>query len=200
LPYVGIIDSDEDSPFHGIIGLVTADGLSSKRAKRRKECLSKNAYPDKQEQRFVSPAAIENAIGTIQKKEVPELKSEDALCEFFYAIWSCLKEDSWNELWNPQSKLMTKSGIIAMTSFVTNALIAKYDYAGNLDVSNPEEVRNEVRSILKFQTPAFWKCEWTTKISDALAVREKILESLTKIHRNMRADVTWHEDVDLVSL
>ena len=42
-----------------------------------------------------------------------------------------------------------------MTSFVTNALIAKYDYAGNLDVSDPEEVRKEVRSIMKFPNSDF---------------------------------------------
>jgi len=180
LAFVGIMDSDEDSPFRGLLSLVSVGGQPG--------------------ERYVSPAAIENAIGTIQKREVPELKSEDALCEFFYAIWSCLKKDGWIELWKPESKLMTKSGIIAMTSFVTNALIAKYDYAGNLDVSDPEEVRKQVRSILEFQTPDFWKCEWTMKISDALAVREKIVDSLTKIHRNMRVDVAWHEDVDLVTL
>lgn len=180
LPYVGIMDTDENSPFRGIIGLVSADG--------------------QQDQRFVPPAAIENAITIIQKKEVRELKSEDALCEFFYAIWSLLKQNAWTELWNPKSKLMTKVGIVAMTSFVTDALIAKYDFAGDLDVSDPVKVREQVQLILQYQTPDFWKSEWTMKISDALAVREKIIESLTKIYRNMRTDESWKEGVDLVTL
>jgi DGQHR domain-containing protein len=180
LPYVGIMDTDEDSPFKGIISLVAAGEQSG--------------------ERFVSPAAIESAITVIQKKEVRELKSDDALCEFFYAIWSCLKQGAWAPLWEPTSKLMTKSGIIAMTSFVTDALIAKYDYAENLDVSDPTEVRKQVRLILQYQTPDFWTSEWTMKISDALVVRGKIVDALTKVHRNLRASAPWHEDVDLVAL
>lgn len=180
LRYVGIMDTDENSPFRGIIGLLAAG--------------------EQEGQRFVPPAAIENAITVIQKKEVRELKPDDALCEFFYAIWGSLKEGDWVDLWQPNSKLMTKSGIIAMTSFVADALIAKYDYAGDLDVSDPEKVREQVKLILDYQTPELWKSEWTMKISDALAVRGKIIDSLTKIYRNMRANVAWHEDVDLVSL
>jgi DGQHR domain-containing protein len=181
LPYVGIMDTDEASPFRGLISLVVA--------------------PDQEPQnRFVSPASIENAIGVVQKKEVRELKSDDALCEFFYAIWFCLKQDGWAELWAPASKLMTKVGIIAMTSFVTDALIAKYDYAGDLDVSDPAKVREEVQRILQYQTPEFWKGEWTVKISDALAVRTKVIDSLTRVYRNMRANVAWNEEVDLIAL
>jgi DGQHR domain-containing protein len=181
LPYVGIMDTDEESPFRGLISLV----------------VSADQQP---ENRFIPPAAIENAIAVVQKKEVRELKSDDALCEFVYAIWSCLKENDWAELWEPASKLMTKAGIIAMTSFVTDALIAKYDYAGDLDVSDPAKVREQVQLILQYQTPEFWKTEWTLKISDALAVRTKIIDSLTKIYRNLRANVPWHEDLDLVAL
>ncbi|ACO33955.1 MULTISPECIES: DGQHR domain-containing protein [Acidobacterium] len=180
LPYVGIMDTDENSPFRGVLRLLAAG--------------------EDPEQRFVPPAAIENAITIIQKKEVPELKSEDALCEFFYAIWGSLKEEEWAELWEPNSKLMTKSGIMAMTSFVTDALIARYDYAGDLDVSDPVKVREQVKLILDYQTAQFWKSEWTIKISDAVVVRTKIVESLTKIYRNMRAGNTWSEEVDLVSL
>jgi len=180
LPYVGIMDTDEDSPFRGMIALVAADEPPGGR--------------------FISPAAIENAITVIQKKEVRELKSDDALCEFFYAIWSCLKEGTWVPLWEPNSKLLSKSGIIAMTSFMTDALIAKYDYAGDLDVSDPEQVRDHAHQILRYQTPEFWTREWTIKISDALAVRTKIIDALTKIHRNMRANAPWYEDVDLVTL
>jgi DGQHR domain-containing protein len=180
LPFVGIIDTDDDSPFNGIIGLVV---------------------PGSQEgQRFVPPAAIENAIAIIQKKEVRELKSDDALCEFFYAIWSVLKQNGWTELWAPNSKLMTKVGIVAMTSFVTDALIAKYDFGGDFDISDPVKVREQVQAILQYQTPDLWKSEWTIKINDSLAVREKIIESLTKIYRNLRTGQSWNEELDLVTL
>jgi len=180
LQYVGIMDTDDNSPFRGIIGLVSADG--------------------QQEEKFVPPAAIENAIAIIQKKEVRELKSDDSLCEFFYAIWSILKQDAWSELWTPKSKLMNKVGIVAMTSFVTDALIAKYDFASDFDVTDPARVREQVQLIVKHQTPEFWKSEWTMKVNDSAAVREKIIEALTKIYRNMRAGQAWNEEIDLVTL
>jgi DGQHR domain-containing protein len=179
LAFVGIMDTDDGSPFQGTIRLVSADG--------------------QQGQRFVPPAAIENAITVIQKKEVRELKSADALCEFFYAIWALLREGDWAELWTPESKLMTKAGIVAMTTFVADALIAKYDFAGDLDVSDPEKVREQVRLILQNQTPEFWRKDWSMKISDAVAVRERIVEALTKIYRNMRAGQAWDDEVDLVT-
>lgn len=180
LPLVGIVDTDDDSPFRGIVALV--------------------AVGEPPDQRYVPPAAIENALDMIQRKEVRELESNDALCEFFYAIWSPLKQDGWVGLWNKESKLMTKAGIVAMTSFVADALIAKYDFAGDLDVSDPVRVRQEVQNILQFQTPEFWAREWTIKISDAAAVRDKIIDSLTRVYRNMRSDKSWHEDVDLIIL
>jgi DGQHR domain-containing protein len=176
---LGSIDTEEESPFREMISLVT---------------------PDQQPgQRFIPPAAIENALAVIQKKEVRELKSDDALCDFFYAIWSCLKEGAWAALWQPESKLLTKVGIIAMTTFVTDALIAKYDYAGDLDVSDAVQVRNQVRVILQYQTPEFWRSEWSIKISDALAVRAKIIDALTRVHRNLRAGAPWNDEVDLVT-
>ncbi len=88
-----------------------------------------------------------------------------------------------------------------MTSFITDALIAKYDFGGgDLDVSDAAKVREQVQIVLKYQTPDFWKSEWTIKINDSLAVREKIIESLTKVYRNMRTDRPWNEDLDLVTL
>lgn len=179
LSYVRIIDTDDDSPFRGLAKLVTTDPP---------------------EQRFVTPAAIENAIAVIQKKEVPELKSVDAVCEFFYGMWSPLKQDQWAPLWNAESKLMSKAGIVAMTTYVADALIARYDFAGDLDVSDREKVEEQTRLILQNQTPEFWTSEWNLKISDTAIVREKIVESLTRVYRNMRSDKPWHEDLELVAL
>ncbi|MCI0623308.1 MAG: DGQHR domain-containing protein [Acidobacteria bacterium] len=178
LRYVGIVDSDETSPFRGHIALVSHQGDEM--------------------QRFVPPAAIENAISAIQKKAVRELEADDALCEFFYAIWSSIKEQ-WGDLWIAGSKLMHKVSIVAMTVYMTDALVAKYDW-DELDVTNPADVRKTVQKILAHQTAEFWQCNWSIRISDAKAVQDTIIESLTKISRNIRANQPWHEDIDIVAL
>jgi DGQHR domain-containing protein len=177
LPFVGTMDTDELSPFRGLMSLVSADGG--------------------QDERIVPAAAIENAVAIIQKKEVPELEDKDALCEFFYAIWGSLKEEGWAELWVAGSKLLKKVGIAAMTTYITDAVISKYDF-GDLDISDPDQVRAVVQEILEYQTPDFWKSEWTLKISDAIAVREQIIEALTRIYRNLKSGKEWKADLDFV--
>ncbi len=94
---------------------------------------------------------------------------------------------------------MHKVSIIAMTTFMTDAVIAKYDW-GDLDISDVTAVANVLDRVLMHQAKDFWTCEWTVSISDAKAVRNKIIEALTKISRNMRAEQPWNEDVDLVVL
>ena len=74
-----------------------------------------------------------------------------------------------------------------------------------ITVATPSGLHNEAVTkaavwMLRSQSPEFWKCEWTIKISDAKVVRDKLVECLTRISRNMRADVPWHEDVDIVVL
>lgn len=94
---------------------------------------------------------------------------------------------------------MHKVSIVAMTIFLAEALIAKYDW-NELDISNPEEVQQQCDKLLETQAEEFWLCDWTVKISDATAVRDKIVESLTKISRNIRGGKTWHDEIDLVTL
>jgi hypothetical protein len=178
LRYVGIIDSDEGSPFRGHLSLETHAGDEAAR--------------------FVPAAAIENSIALIQDERVPGLDAEDALCSFFYGIWAPIKA-RWPELWVRDSKLMHKVSIVAVTAFMTKALVARFDMAG-LDVGDPVAVQRSVEEVLGTQTPEVWRREWTVVISDARAVRDAIVEALTRISRNLRAGHPWHEEVDLVAL
>jgi DGQHR domain-containing protein len=178
LKYVGIMDRDEMSPFRGHLGLVSHEGNG--------------------EQRFVPPAAIENSIALIQKKAVRELQNDDALCDFFYAIWSPVRQ-AWPELWAGDSKLMHKVSIVALTTYMTDLLVAKYDY-GELDIANPEAVCAMASRILEGQTRQFWESEWTIRINDSRVVQDKIVESLTHIARNSRSDQPWYEGIDMVVL
>ena len=180
LKYVGIVDRDESSPFRGHVGLVSHEG--------------------DQAQRFVPPAAIENSIALIQKKGegVRELQNDDALCEFLYAIWGPIHE-LWPELWTADSRLMLKVSIVAMTSYMAELLVARYDY-GDLDLANPEDVRQKARRLLEMQAKEFWQCEWTIRINDSKVIQDKLVETLTLIARNIRADQSWHEGIDMVRI
>ena len=178
LKHVGIMDVDAASPFRGQIELVSRVGDEG--------------------QRFVAPSAIENSVSVIQGKGVRELESEDALFEFFYAMWTPIKS-AWPDLWTRESKLMSKVGIVSMTSFITEALVSRYDW-GQLDVTDPESLHERVDDLLRFQTPKFWRCEWNVQINDSRAVRDLIVKALTKVARNLRGEQPWHNDVGFVSL
>jgi DGQHR domain-containing protein len=178
LRYVRIMDWDDASPFQGHIALVTHEGDEANR--------------------FIAPAAIENAVAVVQKKNVRELGNDDALCEFVYGIWQPIC-DRWPQLWAADSKLMHKVSIVAMTSYACELLVSRYDW-GELDIADPEAVRSTVGTLLDSQTPDFWEKDWSIRINDSQLVRDTIIDSLTRIARNIRAEQPWHEGVDIVSL
>jgi len=175
--FIGIIDTDESSPFRGHIGVVSSNG--------------------NQAERFVPPSAIESSIALIQQTRVRDLEGDDAMCEFFYSIWRPIKE-VWPDLWINGSRLMTKVGIISMTSYMTKALIARYD-AENLDVTDPDELEKVVRQLLGRQTPNFWRNEWKSGSYDTTVGRDLVVQGLTQAARNLRAEQPWYEDVDVLS-
>jgi hypothetical protein len=177
LRFVGYADSEDESPFKGIVELV--------------------ADPATQAQRFVPPSAIESSIAIIQGNKVRELEEDDALCEFFYSIWRPIKA-AWQDLWTRESKLLNKAGIIAMTSYMAEALISKFDYTDDLDITDSDQLEAGVRDFLNHQTPEFWKRDWKPSSYDTKGGRELIIQSLTRIYRNMRADIAWNEDVDIL--
>jgi hypothetical protein len=177
LKFVGYADTENESPFKGIVALV--------------------GDPATQGQRFVPPSAIETSYAIIQGKKVRELEEEDALCEFFYSIWRPIKA-TWRDLWNRDSKLLNKAGIIAMTAFMADALVSRFDFAEDLDITDSEELERLVRHFLQSQTPEFWKRDWKPSTYDTKGGRDLIVQSLTQISRNLRADRTWSEDLTIL--
>lgn len=174
--FVGIVDSEESSPFYGII-----------------------SWPiNREEDRIVVPAAIETAINKIQIKNVKPLESEDVLLEYFYSIWNTIKSE-WTRLWNKESRLLSKVGIVCMTEYVTDALIASYDW-GRLDISDPEDISNNVKQLLVYQNPDFWTRPWTTASLDTKAGRDLVVAALVQIARNMRSGDVWYDGISLVDL
>lgn len=176
LDYVGIVDSEETSPFYGIISWPT--------------------NPD--ENKIVMPAAIETAINKIQLKKVKPLESsEDVLLEFFYAIWTTIKTE-WSTIWNKE-KLLSKVGIVCMTEYICDALISSYDW-GRLDITDPDDIAKNVKELLKYQQKEFWILPWTTTGLDTKAGRDLVVAALVQIARNLRSADAWYEGISLVDL
>ena len=174
VPFVGLVNDGDDSPFRGMI--------------------SWPLTPEKD--RIVVPAAIEGAISLIQQTKVRDFESDDVLLEFFYTIWRRIKQ-AWPQFWVPNSRLLSKVGIICMTQYMTDSLVSSYDLE-LLDISDPDAVGKKIDSILLNQVAAFWATPWTSTSYDTKVGKSMIVNALVQIARNVRSGVAWYEDIGLV--
>ena len=177
LKFVGVMDSDLTSPFKGHIALVSDQGDG--------------------DARFISPSAIESCVAIVQgRNNIRELENEDTLCEFLYAIWGTAKAE-WQQLWTSDSRLLQKACMISFTTFMTNALISRFDW-GELDISDPDDVRVTCQKLVSNIPEDFWTHPWKIKISDSASTRDLIVQSLEECSRNVRAGRDWFEGVTLL--
>ena len=176
---IGIVDSEEDSPFfHSIIWPVD------------------QSHPGERLD-LVRPAAIELALATISQKELVGLDNEDALIAFFFALWGAVRS-AWPDLWVPESRLLGKAGLVAMTQFLLEDLTPLVD-RDRLDAANPDEVQAEATDVLRDLEPDFWTSDWTMTSLDTSAGRQLIVEALQKVRRNRRKGEAWFAGISLVS-
>lgn len=175
---VGVVDNADDSPFYRAVEWPAEE------------------IPGEKRTNLVLPAAVEQSIGTIAQKNLPDLADDDALLEFFFTLWRAVR-DAWPSLWRSESKLLSKVGVVTLTTFVIDDLTPLAD-RGTIDLSDPSTVEAEVRSILDSLTPAFWTSEWTAKSLDTSAGRKIVVDALTQVRRNTRRGNPWYADVDLI--
>lgn len=175
---VGVVDNSEDSPFYRSVEWPVEDVAGDPRVN------------------LVLPAAVEQSLGTIAQKNLPDLADDDALLEFFFTLWRSVKE-AWPADWAQGSKLLSKVGVVTLTTFVVDDLTPLAD-RGSIDLADPDEVAAEVRQILDDLTPAFWTSEWTAKSLDTSAGRKLVVDALTQVRRNRRRGNPWYADVDLI--
>lgn len=177
---VGIVDSSPDSPFYRSVIWPTEES---------------DADTDRND--LVRPAAVEQALAEVAKKNLPDLSDDDTLIEFFFTLWRAVK-DRWEDLWNADSRLLQKVGLVTLTTFVVEDLVPLAD-RGDVDLSDPDAVRDEIdKNILSYLVPDFWSREWAAKSLDTSAGRQLVVDALTTIRRNVRRGVEWDADVRLV--
>jgi DGQHR domain-containing protein len=176
---VGVVDADESSPFFRSV-----------------------AWPvetlEEGRQALVLPAAIEQALAIIVQRRLPDLEDTDPLLEFFHAVWRVVRE-SWPELWTPGSRLLSKVGIVTLTTFVIDDLTPLAD-RDRVNLANPSNVADEVReNILRNLTTSFWTAEWTAKSLDTSAGRQLVVDAIKQMRRNMVRGVPWSENIQLIA-
>lgn len=147
-------------------------------------------------QKTVKPTAIETAVKDIQDRRLPEFEDDDALIEYFFTIWRSIK-DSWQELWNDESRLISKIGIVCMTQYITNSIVSSYDL-GEISVTDLTDIDSRVRQLLKMQEKEFWKIDWASTSYDTSAGRKIVVDSLVQIARNKRQKLDWQSDVPVL--
>ncbi len=177
LSYVEFADRNEASPFKGII-----------------------AWPDNPpERQIVAPAAMEASIPIIQETKLREFENVDTLLDFFFAIWTSIK-DKWPDLWTKDSNLLKKVSIVCFTRHLTDMLVAQSDWT-DFDLSVPDEVKDATNKLLaKAVAKEFWTALWTAKSLDTQAGRDLLMASLKQMARNLKDGEPWYTDITMVSL
>lgn len=174
---VGLADELPESPFAGLIKLPG------------------KANP---ENRPVVPAAIEAAVAFIQSKRFKQLPDDESAFDFFLAVWSAIKTQ-WPDAFVYESKLMNKVGLVTMTKYVAEEMIALSTYGSQpIDMGNDEDVSQAVQKILALQTPQLWLRDWNLTVSDTKSVRDQIEAAMRLIQQNIRGGDEWTQELSLV--
>ena len=173
--FVSTADIDPESPFYNQVDWPT----------------------NREGEHVVKPQAIETSIRSIQDRKIRQFEDDETVIEFFFTVWRTIKS-IWPDLWNADSSLLTKVGIICLTEYVTNSMVGSYDL-GTFDLTNMDAVERRVRELLSYQSETFWTLGWPAKGYDTTAGRHAILDALIQISRNLREGLDWFEEVDVLS-
>lgn len=180
---VGVMDTDAESPFFGMINWpynITYEGEKARRAG------------------FIPPAAIEAAIGYIKSKDIGDLDDPESVDEFFITVWSVVKKE-WANIFNKDSKLLDKVGIVCMTEFLVDELRRRsIPKVTRFSMANPTKVAEHTKEILDLLEPEFWTVEWKSTSYDTRAGRDQIIDALEQIYGNKGESRPWHHNVDII--
>lgn len=172
---VGFADSDDDSPFRGLI----------------KWPLNQNGY--------VVPTAIEISIENIRRHGAKtDLSEPEPAQAFFRAIWTVIHA-KWGDIWNPDSKLLSKVAIICLTEFFTmNLMIWARHPKSELDITNEDDVKENAEGILESLDPQFFTADWASSSYDTGAGRQQIRDAIEAMYKNITAGEPWYEGVTVI--
>jgi DGQHR domain-containing protein len=187
---VGVMDTDPDSPFKGLIkwpNNVVYEGDVAKHTG------------------FVAPSAIETSIGYIKSLGIADLDDSESIDEFFINVWSVIKSE-WTGIFNDGTgenkgnKLLDKVSIICLTEFIVKHLrTTSLNKHTKFSLANPEKVKENTKDILDGLAPEFWTVEWKSTSYDTRAGRDQIIADIEKIYGNFGDGKAWSDGLEIIA-
>ena len=180
--YLETIDSEDGSPFKGRL-----------------------RWPRNPEQdgvKLIPPNAFEAALLHVSNQDLVggdrENRNYDAVVDIFLEVWKGVQEE-WGEAWSdPDSRLLSKLGIVCMSQYLVDGLVARVEASEDItSIRNLDYVRSTIKSMLQRQEYKFWTAPWNASSLDTSAGREIIVKDLRRIAINKRSGKSWNHDLAL---
>lgn len=184
---VGVMDTDPDSPFLGLIKWPNNMIYEGEVAR---------------DLGFIAPAAIETSIGFIKSLGIGDLDDSESIDEFFITIWNVIKTE-WENIFNNAegNKLLNKVGIVCLTEFIVGQLrTTSLNKHTKFSLANPERVAENTKDILDALTPDFWTGEWKSTSYDTRAGRDLIISDIGKIYGNVGDGKAWNDGLEVLAV
>lgn len=148
---------------------------------------------------YVAANALESALAET-KDRAHLLGIEGLEIDVFLQIWTKIRELR-KRLWLPfpQSRLLTKVSIYAITVYLLDSMVAKLRVDDSpVDYTDVTTLDSLVERIVSRIPEEFWTTEWTLKELDTAAGRKIVLAALGTIDSNVRYGRVWYDDVAFV--
>ncbi len=176
---VDIVNTDPDSPFFQSIDWSTTPAAS----------------------RMIQATAIEQSLDYIAGLGVAALEDRDVRRAVFLTAWKTIKT-RWDKYWHPSTTLTGKVGIICLTRFVFDLIVAWADNEDlKIDVTDLDEVAKQTEKVIGLMNPAFWRADWAQNAQggfDTNQGRERVYQALKQLYRNGKDQNPWYADIDII--
>jgi DGQHR domain-containing protein len=176
---VDIVNSSDDSPFMGLIDWTTTT----------------------ESNRIVQPTAIELTLSYMDGLGIAEFSDRDNLRNTFLEIWKTIKAQ-WTDLWDKESRLISKVGIYCLTRVVVDMMISWADNDEiSINLGDLSHIKAQTTKILGHMDPKFWTAKWAENSKggfDTTQGRDRVIAALTQLYRNGKNDRKWYTDIQII--
>ncbi len=115
-------------------------------------------------------------------------------------MWQGVK-DVYPELWKQaDNRLFDNAGFKSLSEYIADAIetfMGIEDYI-DVDIYDPESVRNISKMIVSHIDMRFWQAEWKLKSLDTSSGRETIKNDIKVMRQNRKNRKEWSENLALI--
>jgi hypothetical protein len=148
---------------------------------------------------FIPPNALESGLAETRDRAA-RLGIEGLERDVFLAIWSKIKElriSEW-KAW-PESHLLQKVSIYAMTVFILDNLVAAQTVSDvPIDFTDDQVLGQWVEKLVRVIPSEFWTTEWTMTELDTRGGRAVLVDAFKIIASNVKFGRGWYEDLSII--